>query len=144
MFQRILVSVDRSDDSRRAVEVTCHIAQRFGSEVFVVHARDVQHTPPMTAGLRPRVSSMETEKEAREVVDEAVGELAKGAGARVHAEVLAGDGSIATRILDAADRDRADLIVLGSRGMSDVQQFMLGGVAHKVVHLAKVPVLLAR
>ena len=53
-------------------------------------------------------------------------------------------GSAARLILDAANEHRAGLIVMGSRGHSDFAALLVGGVAHKVLHLSACPVLIAR
>jgi nucleotide-binding universal stress UspA family protein len=145
MFERILVSVDRSEDSERALKMAGELAAKFRSALFVVHARDVPMALPMTAGARPpRLTfAIESEDEARQLVDDAVSKL-EASGALVSGEVLGGSGSVASQILETAKVRHVDLIVLGSRGMSTIEQLMLGGVAHKVVNLASCPVLLAR
>jgi nucleotide-binding universal stress UspA family protein len=53
-------------------------------------------------------------------------------------------GSAARLILDAANEHGAGLIVMGSRGHSDLEALMVGSVAHKVLHLSACPVLIAR
>jgi nucleotide-binding universal stress UspA family protein len=59
-------------------------------------------------------------------------------------QVLPGHGRIGYRILEAAESEGAELIVLGSRGMSRVEEVMIGSVSHKIVDVAKCPVLLVR
>ena len=58
--------------------------------------------------------------------------------------VLPGEGRIGYKILEAAEAEGADLIVLGSRGVSRVEEVLIGSVSHRVIHMAKCPVLLAR
>lgn len=144
MYNHILVSVDRSSDSQKAVAAAAELGAKFGSDVLVVHAPDIPRAVVTGHGAVPASDTgMETEAEAQQMVDEAVAELER-AGVRVTGQALTGGHAIASEILAAAERHQADLIVLGSRGMSYISEFMLGSVAHKVIHLAKCPVLLAR
>ena len=53
-------------------------------------------------------------------------------------------GNVAEEILKIADKEKVDMIVLGSRGLSTAKELLLGGVSHKVVHHAKCPVTVVR
>jgi nucleotide-binding universal stress UspA family protein len=143
MFERILLSVDGSPDSDKALLLTRDLARIHGSRVLVVHGRDVPLMAPSGRPAPPLVERWETDDDAQKVVDGAVSEL-QAAGVAVAGEVLPGQGRIGEKILQAADALDADLIVLGSRGMSRVEEVMIGSVSHKIVHLAKCPVLLTR
>jgi nucleotide-binding universal stress UspA family protein len=143
MFEKILLSVDSSPDSDKAVHATSELAQVHGAQVLVVHGRD---TPLVNPNVRPapaQVERWESEETAQRIVDSAVSEL-KEAGVSVQGQVLPGQGHIARKILEAADENGSDLIVLGSRGMSRLEEVMIGSVANRIVHASKVPVLLVR
>lgn len=145
MFERIVLSVDGSPDSNKAVKVAAEIAVAKGSEVVVVHGRDVAVvSPPAPAGpVPPPQAEPESEGEAQRLVNGAVEEL-EAAGAKARGVVLPWRGRLAQQIIDTAHDEGADLIVLGSRGMSRIQSLMIGSVANKVIHLSPVPVMLAR
>jgi nucleotide-binding universal stress UspA family protein len=143
MFERILLSVDGSPDSGKALLLTRDLARIHGSRVLVVHGRDVPLMAPSGQPAPPMMERWETDDDAQKVVDGAVSEL-QAVGVTAAGEVLPGQGRIGEKILQAADALDADLIVLGSRGMSRVEEVMIGSVSHKIVHLAKCPVLLAR
>jgi len=145
MYERLLVSVDSSADSDKAVRVTGDLARRYSAQVLVVHGRDVRIVPPPATStpMPPRSIDLETEEEAREIVDAAVEALRKD-GVEARGEVLTTRGHIGDHILDAARVMNADLIVLGSRGMSRLHQMVIGSVAHKIIQLASCPVLLVR
>jgi nucleotide-binding universal stress UspA family protein len=69
----------------------------------------------------------------------------KAAQVKASGETRAGlSGEQAKAIVDEASRFDADLIIMGSRGLSDFQALLLGSVAHKVVHYAHCPVLIVR
>jgi nucleotide-binding universal stress UspA family protein len=143
MFELILLSVDGSPDSDKALGLTRDLARIHGSRVLVVHGRDVPFVAPSGQPAPPRVERWESDEDARQLIDAAVSEL-QAAGVDVRGEVLPGQGRISYKILETAERESADLIVLGSRGMSRVEELMIGSVSHKIIHMAKCPVLLAR
>lgn len=137
MFERILLPVDGSEHSRRAVAVAGDLARRYGAEVVVFHARE--HELTWGADI-----DIESAQEARGLVDDVVREL-KDAGTSVRGEVVRVPlGDVPRAILDVAKAEDVGLIVMGTRGLSDWERLLLGSVAHKVVHLADVPVLVVR
>jgi len=143
MFERILLSVDGSPDSEKAVRLTAELARLHGSRVLVVHGRDVPFVALNPSPAPPLAEGWEEEEEAQQLVDRAVSRL-RGAGVEVRGQVLPGLGHVEYKILQAAEADGAELIVLGSRGMSRVEEVLIGSVSHKVIHMAKCPVLLVR
>ena len=113
------------------------IASKYGSEVIVVHVQEQQ------LGLGGPIA-YDTVEDATRVADDAARSL-KDVGVSARAETRAAiAGSAAAEIMDVAESEDAELIVMGSRGMSDWQGLLIGSVAHKVVHLSKVPVLIVR
>jgi nucleotide-binding universal stress UspA family protein len=146
MFERIIAAID-SDPERsvKVIQATGELARACGSSVVVAHIRDVERsTATVTgkAGAIPPALHLESEEEARQLVDSAVERL-RGDGLQAEGQVGAGAGSTARELLALADAAGANLIVTGDRG-SHVTDVLLGSVAHRVVHLAKVPVLLVR
>lgn len=142
MFERILLSVDTSEDSGKAVDLTREMAKTHGSRVVVVHGRDVL-VNPSGRPAPPRVEHRETKADAQHLVDTAVAEL-QGEGVDARGEVLPGQGRVGRKILEVAEAEHADLIVLGSRSMSRLEEIISGSPSQKVVHAAKCPVLLVR
>lgn len=150
-FAVILLAIDRSEHSKRALSVVGELAPKLGSEVVVVHALELEHDWPV--GIDPIGSPMLVEelvatreqltKQARELVAGAVEELA-GKGVRVRGEVLAARTTTAKRLLDAASQVGADLVVIGSRGLTDLGGLLLGSVSHQLIHMAASPVLVVR
>lgn len=137
MFERILLAVDGSEHSRKAVPVAGDLSRRYGGEVIVLHVRE--HEVTWGADI-----DVETADEARELVDGVVREL-KDSGANVRGEVMrVALGQTPRAILDLAREEDVGLIVMGTRGLSDWGRLLMGSVAHKIVHLAEVPVLVVR
>jgi nucleotide-binding universal stress UspA family protein len=137
MFGRILLAVDGSEPSNRAVAVTSDLARRTQAEVLVLHVREQE--PGRVGAVAPPHDDA-----AEETLDEAVRSL-KDAGVSARGEVMAAVfGRAARIILEEANDFGADLVVLGSRGLSDLAGLVLGSVTHKVLHLAHCPVLVVR
>jgi nucleotide-binding universal stress UspA family protein len=144
MFERILVSVDGSPDSEKAVAAVREEAQAHGSEVMVVHGRDLAIVaPPAPTGVPPPQAELETEAEAERLVEEALQRL-REAGVNARGQVLPLRGRLANQIVEIAEAENVGVIVLGSRGMSRLQEMVIGSIANKVIHMAKCPVLLVR
>lgn len=137
MFERVLVAVDGSDQSGRAASVAGELAGCTGGELVVFHAREHETTWGIDVDV-------ETSDEATSLVERIVREL-KEAGLNVRGEIArVRSGQAAQAILDAAHAEGADLIVTGTRGLSEWSRLWMGSVAEKVVRLADVPVLVAR
>jgi len=137
MFERILLAVDGSEHSRRAVVVAGDMSRRYGGEVIVLHVRE--HEVTWGADI-----DIETAAEARQLVDGVVRDL-KDSGTNVRGEVVRVPlGQTPRAILDMAQEEAVGLIVMGTRGLSDWGRLLMGSVAHKIVHLAEVPVLVVR
>ena len=148
MFERIVAAID-SDAERGAkiVAAAQELAQKFGSRVLVVHVREVERPAAMVGlarpGALPPALRVESEEDAKALVDAAVERL-RNAGVRAAGQVGHGvAGSTARELLEIAQSFGATLIVVGDRG-SRVSDVLLGGVAHRIVHLAACPVLLVR
>ncbi|MBI2237321.1 MAG: universal stress protein [Actinobacteria bacterium] len=137
MFEKILLAVDGSEPSRRAVPVAGDLARRYGGEVLVLHVRE--HEVTWGADV-----DVETPEEATDLVDEVVRTL-EDLGASARSEVVRAPlGQTPRVILDMAKERGAGLIVMGTRGLSDWGRLLMGSVAHKVLHLAECPVLVVR
>ncbi len=148
MFERIVAAID--SDRERATQVVNaaqEMGRAFGAVVFIAHVRQLERSSAfIAAGGTPSalapVVHFETEESARELVNAAVDQL-RQAGVTTQGEVGPGDGSTARELLDIARSHRADLIVVGDRD-SRITDALLGGVSHRIVHLAECPVLLVR
>lgn len=138
MYERLLVAIDHSDASKNVIAAAKDLAELAKAEVWVMHLREREVMP--RTGLVPT----ESDEEATAGVQAAVAELAK-AGITAHGIVEdTVFGHAARYIVDAAEEHDAGLIVMGSRGRSDLAGLMLGSTAHKVIHLSSRPVLVVR
>lgn len=143
MFDRILVAVDGSDRALAALELAVGIQKKFGSELLVLcvyrHHSLLEASMSMVRPEDPEILDDSMREFAGEVV-----EKAKDFATEHGAEDLRGyikSGPPARTIVGFAKNKNADLIVLGSRGVGDIEGYLLGSVSHKVTSLAECPVL---
>jgi nucleotide-binding universal stress UspA family protein len=136
MFARILLAVDPSEHSRKAAEVVAGLAGDGRSDVLVLHVRTVAWPQSQVEG--------DTATDAQALVDQVVAELGKS-GVRAEGKVRATPSSSPSRtIIDEAKTSNADLVALGSRGLSELEGLLVGSTAHQVIHYATCPVLVVR
>ncbi|HSP09052.1 MAG TPA: universal stress protein [Candidatus Dormibacteraeota bacterium] len=137
MYNHIMVALDGSTYSHRTLPTAIELASKFGADLFVLHVSEHDRG-------RAAVYSLESPAEATRLVADAV-EKARDAGVKASGEIRdAGAQHTARTIVEVATAKGVDLIVMGSRGLSDVQGFFLGSVTHKVIQIAEVPVLIDR
>jgi nucleotide-binding universal stress UspA family protein len=137
MFDRIVVAIDGSAESSKTLPVAVEMAERFGSSVTVVHVREHTKYEGSDVDLGPDITP-------EQLVDQALERFAER-GIHTGAEIRrVTPGDTPDQIVKVAEEAKADLIVMGTRGMTEWRSMLLGGVANKVVHHAHCPVLLVR
>lgn len=149
MFKMILVALDGSKHAKRATGVATDLAQRYGARLQFI---TVTKKPPaqLTEELQRYLEIEQIKGSADALVTEAarsiLAEAEKFARAKGVKDVktIAKTGPVARTIVDVAKRQKADVIVMGSRGLSTVGGLLLGSVSHKVVSLADCNVMTVR
>jgi nucleotide-binding universal stress UspA family protein len=137
MLEKLLLAVDQSEHSRKAIPATVELARAGGGVVHVLHVRELHYpVPPTVRG--------ESLQEAQQLVDGIVEEL-KAAGVTAEGTVRPSTGgSPAGPILEYAREMGSGLIVVGSHGHSVLGGLLIGSVAHKLTQLSACPVLVVR
>lgn len=136
---RVLLAVDGSDPSLDAARAVSHLAP--AEEIVLLHAL----APPATYFLTgPEVvlgdtTALEHEIAARgrELLERVAALVPPAAGPVTRRLAV---GTPAATILEAADRDRSDLVVLGARGLGRFKEMVVGSVSHRVLHHSPCPV----
>ena len=137
-FQRILLATDGSEESEAALLSTIAVAHTSSARVRVAHVwnLDVHH--------RHGYWDVEVRSAAKRLVETAVGRL-QGAGVRANSEIIRADADhVAMAIAVAAKTFDADLVVVGSRGLSDWQSMFKHSVSHQLLCAVDCPVLIVR
>lgn len=139
----ILLAIDGSECSRRALDTAAEAARRTSGQVMVVHICEPDAAP--RERYLPSAVAMEHDAPdtARLLVDEAVRVLEER-GVAAGAAVRTTTGNVADDILDSAMAHGSELIVVGSRGRGALPALMLGSVTYRLLHTATCPVLVAR
>jgi nucleotide-binding universal stress UspA family protein len=146
MIESILVGTDGSDTAANAVGHAIEIAQALGAKLQIVSAYE-----PVPEG-RLRDQMMRVPNDIQSTVDpredvlallESAQQDAKAAGVE-QVETFARVGDAADAILDVAEEQRSQLIVVGNKGMTGATRFLLGSVPNKVSHHAVCSVLIVR
>ena len=145
MFGSIVVGTDGSDTAREAVRQSVELAARLGARLRIVSA----YEPVPGARLREEAEQVPPDLQwlvnPREDVDATLREAAEAArSGGVEAVTYARQGDPADAILDVAEEQGADLIVVGNKGMTGARRFLLGSVPNRVSHHAPCSLLIIR
>src|SRR5918999_2369109 len=137
MLEKLLLAVDQSEHSRKAIPAAIELARAGGGTIHVLHVRELHYpVPPTVKGDSP--------EEAQRLVEGIVEEL-QGAGVTAEGAVRPSTGgSPAGPILEYAGQVEAGMIVVGSHGRSVLGGLLIGSVAHKLTQLSACPVLVVR
>ena len=138
-IETILLATDASSASGAATLHAIDLAARLDAQLVVL---TVLSTADRDRPARESGSSAASRREARTLAVQQVVERARAEGAR--ATSLVWDGEPGEAIVDAADAEHADLIVVGSHERSTVGRFFLGSVSDYVVRHARAPVMVVR
>jgi nucleotide-binding universal stress UspA family protein len=143
MFERILVAVDGSKGAKQALEKAVLLQTTCGSEVYILtvyrHHSLLEASLSMVRPDDPENMDDVLRDYAREVAEGAKDDALKLGAEKVRAFVK--NGQPARTIVQFAEERKADLIVVGSRGLGDIEGYLLGSVSHKVTSLADCPVM---
>ncbi len=141
-YKKILVGYDGSQNAKRALDRAVALASGTGAALRVVVA--VSTILPVygtSAPYYPADYAEEVTKEGKKSLDEAIAK-AKQSAQKASGAVM--DGHPAQMILESADKEGCDLIVMGRRGISGVERFLLGSVSSSVVNHSKCDVLVVK
>lgn len=145
-LERILVPTDFSQPAARALDFALLLARELGATVKVFHVN--RTTFPSRAGAAgdaalpgtpvPAASEVTQEIQARL---EGLVQQCTHQAVSTHAEIVTAAGNPAEAIVSAAERERADVIVMGTHHRSGLRRAVLGSVAESVLRRAPMPVV---
>ena len=145
MMKRILVPVDFSEFSLKALEGAIELARHFKAELVVVHVLEPVYLAgsgdPFGGGYDARVVYEELERSARQHLARLAAKLATR---QIKARTRLAVGTAHQVIVETARKVRADLIVMSTHGRTGLSHLAMGSVAERVVRTAKCPVMTLR
>lgn len=155
MFEKILVPLDGSEHSLRALEIAVQMAKKFGGKLTLVHVYSVSVSPVLmpepTTLTPPRVPVMTAAEVSKvaEATRKAGASILAGGEKRVRAEgvqveTTLKEGHTVQEITKTAKEGEFDLIVMGARGVSKIRELLLGSVSDGVIRNAPCPVLVTK
>lgn len=134
-MKTIVLALDGSEGSARATPVAASLAQQSGARIVVAHVDE----RIVAKGDMPSLRADEDQVFKR--IESEVEKLAAdGIDASIERKVIVLGGP-AREIADVADEVDADVIVVGTRGQSQIAGLLLGSVTTRLLHIAKRPVL---
>ncbi|GAQ19737.1 stress response protein NhaX [Oceanobacillus picturae] len=138
MFKRILLAVDGSEHSIRSAKYAIELAEKFNGVINVVYVvdgnkakSDVLHATDKFALEKMRNDKLKAVKELLNKTD-------------IQYEIKILHGEAGPTIVNYANNNEIDGVVLGSRGLNNLQTFILGSVSHKVAKRVECPVLIVK
>jgi nucleotide-binding universal stress UspA family protein len=137
MISRILVAVDGSQHADKALEYASNLAKKTGARLIIVHVaeefRNIGYSITRELEQRNRAMLQKYQSKAKKLVK------------RKYVNTIEVKGNdIGEEILKTSDKEKIDTIVVGSRGIRENKEFLLGSISYKVSHYAKCPVIIVR
>ncbi len=146
MFNKILVPIDGSEGSWKALNQAVALGEKFNSELFVVNVIQPYNNAALLAVPLDHNVITQGNNELKEIGDKVLEmadeRLANYKAGKVEYKLEVGHPS--ERIIALSKEFECDAIVIGSRGLSGIAEFFLGSVSSKVSQYATVPVLIVK
>lgn len=147
LIRKILVAVDGSKPSLEASIQAIDLAKRFEAELIAIHVIDPRYShleiilSPRPGRLKEAV--MLAVEKGKQNLDK-VKQNATEKNVRVKTDIIVGKTSVANEIVEYAEKENINIIIIGSRGISGFKRILLGSVASEVVTYAHCPVFVVK
>ncbi|HZC49716.1 MAG TPA: universal stress protein [Nitrososphaeraceae archaeon] len=142
MLSKILVPVDGSENSFRALEHAIFLSRKIeGTQTTVTH---IIEGPPSVYIYSPKVMEKvraDYKSESTKILERCK-DMANKSGINIHTVLIEGDP--ASKIIRYSEMEKFDIIIIGSRGMGQFKEMILGSISNKVLHHAKCSVMVVR
>jgi len=154
MFNNILVAVDGSEHSKKALSYALELAEKFDGKITLIHVYSTvvplrpsvdtlagpALTPPASDAMAAKITE-EAKQMGKRILEEAE-QVVKERGISV--EKVLKEGDIVREIVTTAQEGKFNLVVMGHRGLSRLKELFLGAVSEGVSHKVPCPVLIVK
>ncbi len=141
-YQNLLAPIDFSDHSRTALRLSKTVADRYGATQHLLFVAEKRVLPTFSDTGIPGVGVVEMDPEIVANAEAALEELnADVGGAEVESTYHVREGDVSQDIIDFAEANDTDLIVMATRGLTGIDRFVLGSNTERVARAAPCPVL---
>jgi nucleotide-binding universal stress UspA family protein len=141
MFSKLLVPVDGSENSLRALEAAIFLSKKIDAQTTALH---VMEKAP-TVYIHPQKELEELLKNYRKESEQILEKCQEiGNNNEIELNTAISEGNVASKIIQYADKGLFDMIVMGHRGSGKFKEMVLGSVSEKVLHQTKCSVLIVR
>ena len=143
-IERILVAVDKSGYKEKIISYGIILAKGSGASVTAIHVVDKSTVEGIRDVFGGKVGEYENavKKKSEQLLAD-VQQILEKQGIKTSTEVIT-NKSIARGIIDYARESGADVIVIGTKGLTGIDKFLMGGVASSVINNAHCPVVAIR
>jgi nucleotide-binding universal stress UspA family protein len=143
--KKILTPIDRSGYKEKILAYAVSLGKAWGAELTVIHVIDPgRGVPGGRIKEKEREREEEAKREAEMLVLNTIEPLIRKEGINIKKEVIEESDTVEKAIIDYAKKNNIDVIVIGTKGMTAVEEYFFGSVANAVIHHAHCPVLAIR
>ena len=142
--KKILAAIDRSKYKEKIIDYAISLGKAWGAEVTAIHVIDPGRGVP---GGRVKEKEKQREEESEKPAEDLLIEVelqAKKDGINLRKEIVEESETVEKAIIDYAQKNNIDVILIGTTGMSTAEEIFLGSVANNVIHHAHCPVFAIR
>ncbi|KKG11490.1 universal stress protein [Methanosarcina sp. 2.H.A.1B.4] len=142
LYRKIMIATDGSESARKAADTAIELARLSGAKIYAVCVIDRSIYSSAPEDMEWEEAMYDRFRELGEEAVSYVEKTAKNAGLQVEPTLL--EGHPAEEIVNFAEKNGVDLIIVGSLGKSGIERFLIGSVSENVFRNAKGPVLVVR
>lgn len=140
-FKKIMIATDGSENTKNSVKSGIELARQTGATVYAVYVVSTDYYSSIAMDIDWETMYGGLKKEGQECL-KLVEEAGKEVGVTVESVLL--EGHPFSEIVDFAEKEEMDLVILGTHGRTGLDRLLLGSVAGNVVKHCKVPVMVVR
>ena len=145
MYQKILVPIDSSATSFRALDEACNLGRALDIMVYAVHVVDLTQVGLAGMGAADNLALRQSVSASSSAILAQAEEVVAQRGVAFEGKVLETNGEkIADVLMREAEASQCQLIIMGTQGLTGMKRLLLGSVAEGVVRQSVIPVMLVR